>query len=120
MPSSHSGYLDLKLETGRIGYWIFLAFIYSSLHLLERVRRKDPVRAWFFLSIELYAVLINLLDTHWIVLTFFWLLYLIVVAESVRYSYPSGARAPAPVAAVQAARVGPSRRLARFGRSAPQ
>ena len=24
MPSSHSGYLELKLETGRIGYWIFL------------------------------------------------------------------------------------------------
>ena len=42
MPSSHSGYLELKLETGRIGYWIFLVFIYSSLHLLERVRRKDP------------------------------------------------------------------------------
>ena len=36
MPSSHSGYLELKLETGRIGYWIFLVFIYSSLHLLER------------------------------------------------------------------------------------
>jgi O-antigen ligase len=112
MPSSHSGYLDLKLETGRIGYWIFLAFIYSSLHLLERVRRIDPVRAWCFLSIELFGVLINLLDTHWIVLTHFWFLYLIVVAESVRYSYPSGAPSPAPVAAVQAARVGPSRRLA--------
>ena len=60
--------MELKLETGRIGYWIFLVFIYSSLHLLERVRRKDPVRAWFFLSIELFAVLINLLDSNWLVL----------------------------------------------------
>ena len=50
MPSSHSGYLELKLETGRIGYWIFMVSIYSSLHLLERVRRIDPVRAWLFLS----------------------------------------------------------------------
>jgi len=120
MPSSHSGYLDLKLETGRIGYWIFLVFIYSSLHLLERVRRKDPVRAWCFLSIELFAVLINLLDTHWIVLTHFWFLYLIVVAESVRYSWPSGAPSPSPSAGVQAARVRPSRRLARFAGTAPQ
>jgi exopolysaccharide production protein ExoQ len=120
MPSSHSGYLELKLETGRIGYWIFLMFIYSSLHLLERVRRKDPVRAWCFLSIELFAVLINLLDSHWIVLTHFWFLYLIVVAESVRYSGPSGAPSPSPAAGVQGARLKPSRRLARFAGTAPQ
>jgi exopolysaccharide production protein ExoQ len=97
MPSSHSGYLELKLDTGRIGYWIFLVFIYSSLHLLERVRRIDPVRAWCFLSIQLFAVMINLLDSNWLVLTHFWLLYLVVVAESVRYSLPSSSPAPAAV-----------------------
>ncbi|PWT80159.1 MAG: hypothetical protein C5B58_12190 [Acidobacteria bacterium] len=112
MPSSHSGYLELKLETGRIGYWIFLVFMFSSLHFIERVRRKDPMRAWCLLSIELFAVLINLVDSHWFVLTPFWLLYLMVVAESVRYSYLSGAPSPAPVPVVQAARVGPRRRLA--------
>src|SRR5258708_40297648 len=120
MPSSHSGYLELKLETGRIGYWIFLVFIYSSLHLLERVRRKDPVRAWFFLSFGLFAVLINLLDSNWLTVTHFWLLYLIVVAESVRHSWPSRVPAPTPAGAVQAVRVGPVRRLARFARGAPQ
>jgi exopolysaccharide production protein ExoQ len=120
MPSSHSGYLELKLETGRIGYWIFLVFIYSSLHLLERVRRIDPVRAWYFLTIELFAVLINLLDSNWVVLEQFWLLYLIVVAESIRYSWPSRVPSRARVGAVQAVRVGPSRRLARFAGSAPQ
>jgi exopolysaccharide production protein ExoQ len=113
MPSSHSGYLELKLDTGRIGYWIFLVMIYSSLHVLERVRRVDPVRAWCFLSIEMFAVLINFVDSHWIVLTHFWLLYLLVVAESVRYSYASEAPSPAPVAGSQATRVAPSRRLAR-------
>jgi exopolysaccharide production protein ExoQ len=97
MPSSHSGYLELKLETGRVGYWIFLVFIYSSLHLLERVRRIDPVRAWCYLSIQLFAVMINLLDSNWLVLTHFWLLNLIVVAESVRYSLPSSSPAPAAV-----------------------
>jgi O-antigen ligase len=102
MPSSHSGYLELKLETGRIGYWIFLVFIYSSLHLLERVRRKDPVRAWCFLSIQLFAMMINLLDSNWLVLTHFWFLYLIVVAESIHLSWPSKAPSPATAAAVQA------------------
>jgi exopolysaccharide production protein ExoQ len=116
MPSSHSGYLELKLETGRIGYWIFLVFIYSSLHLLERARRKDPVRAWCFLSIEFFAVMANLLDSGWLQLTHFWLLFLIVVAESVRYSWPNVASSPAPVEAVQAVRVEPGRR---FARSAP-
>jgi hypothetical protein len=120
MPTSHSGYLELKLETGRIGYWIFLVFIYSSLHLLERVRRKDPVRAWCFLTIELFALLDNLLDSGWLALSHFWLLYLILVAETVRYSWPSSAPSPAPVGAVQAIRIGPSKRLARFARRAPQ
>jgi O-antigen ligase len=120
MPSSHSGYLDLKLETGRIGYWIFLVFIYSSLHLLERVRRINPARAWCFLSVELFAVLVNLVDTYWLVLDHFWLLYLIVVAESVRYSWPNRTPSPAPVGSVQTVRVGLSGRLARFARSAPK
>lgn len=114
MPSSHSGYRELKLETGRIGYWIFLFFIFSSLHLIERVRRIDTVRAWFYLSLELFAVLINLLDSGWLILSHFWLLYLIVVAESIRYSWAS---APAPVEAVQ---FGPRRRLARFAGGAPR
>ena len=88
MPSSHSGYMETKLELGRIGYWIFLIFIYSSLHVLERVRRKDPWRAWLFLSFELFAVMVNLLDSNWLSITHFWLLNLIVVAESVRLSWP--------------------------------
>jgi exopolysaccharide production protein ExoQ len=112
MPSSHSGYLELKLETGRIGYAIFLIFIYSSLHLLERVRRKDPVRAWCYLSIELAAILMNLTDSNWVVLNSLWMIYLFLVAEAVRVSLPSKVPGPrqAPVQAVKRGflRVGPS------------
>jgi hypothetical protein len=97
MPSSHSGYLELKLETGRIGYWIFLVFIYSSLHLLERVRRKAPVRAWCYLSIELFAILINLTDSNWLVLNSGWMLCLFMVADSVRFSLPSKVPDPGQV-----------------------
>ena len=120
MPSSHSGYRELKLETGRIGYWIFLIFVYSSLHLLERVRRIDPVRAWLFLSVELFAVLSNLLDSSWLTLTHFWVLYLIVVAESVRCAWPGRERAPSSIASVQAVGTSPRRRFARIVGGAPQ
>jgi exopolysaccharide production protein ExoQ len=122
MPSSHSGYLELKLETGRIGYWIFLVFIYSFLHLLEQVRRKDPVRAWLYLSIGMFAIFINLLDSNWLGLNSIWILYLLVVAETVRFSLPS--KVPNPVAQVSVQAKGdaigrrPPRRV-RFGSSAP-
>ena len=97
MPSSHCGYLELKLETGRIGYWIFLVFIYSSLHLLERVRRKAPVRAWFYLSIQLFALLIDLTDSNWLVLNCLWMLYLFVVVEAVHFSLPGKVPDPGQV-----------------------
>jgi exopolysaccharide production protein ExoQ len=111
MPSSHSGYLELKLETGRIGYWIFLVFIYSSLHLLERVRRKAPARAWCYLSIELFGILINLIDSHWLVLNALWMIYLFVVVETVHFSLPSTVPDPGQVP-VQVAK---KRRFLRIG-----
>jgi exopolysaccharide production protein ExoQ len=112
MPSSHSGYRELKLETGRIGYWIFMVFIYSSLHLIERVRRIDPLRARFYLSVQLFAVLSNLLDSSWLVLTHFWLLYVIVTAETVRFSLMSAGRVAAPVGPAQVVQRGRLARLA--------
>jgi hypothetical protein len=57
--------------------------------------------------------MINLLDSNWLVLDHFWLLYLIVVAESVRFSLANKAPSSALVGAVQAVQVGPRRRLAR-------
>jgi hypothetical protein len=120
MPSSHSGYMELKLETGRFGYWIFLVFLYSSLHLIERVRRIDPVRAWLYLSLQLFAVLSNLLDSSWLTLTHFWLVYIVVTAESVRFSLLGAERAPASVGAVQAVRVGRRGRLPRLASGAPR
>jgi O-antigen ligase len=86
MISSHSGYLELRLDTGAIGYWIFLAFVYASLHFIEYVRRKDPIRAWMFLAISMYIILLNLLESVWLQMIPLWMLYLIVVGEVVRSS----------------------------------
>lgn len=77
--------MELRLETGRIGYFIFLIFIYATLHLVERVRRKDFARAWIYLSIIFFAQLINLTDSYWLVLDHLWVLYLIIVGDMIRY-----------------------------------
>jgi len=84
MVSTHSGYLELRLDTGRIGYWLFMVFIYASLHYLEPVRRKDPIRAWLFISIATYILLLNMLESIWINMNPLWIIYLIVVGESVQ------------------------------------
>ena len=89
MSSSHSGYLELRLDTGSIGYWIFLVFVYSSLHSFEMVRRKDPVRAWLYMAIASYVIFLNFIDSVWISLNGLWILYLIVVAEGIRTALPN-------------------------------
>jgi exopolysaccharide production protein ExoQ len=83
MPSSHSGYLELRLDTGYVGYFIFLVFVYSSLHSLEMVRRVDPARAWLYMSLACYVIFVNFIDSIWISGNDLWILYLIVVAESI-------------------------------------
>jgi len=83
MPSSHSGYLELRLDTGYVGYFIFLVFVYSSVHSLEMVRRVDPARAWLYMSLACYVMFVNFIDSIWISENDLWILYLIVVAESI-------------------------------------
>ncbi len=86
MVSAHSGYLELRLDTGRIGYWIFLVFIYASLHVLERIRRKDPTRAWLYMAISMYVILMNLMESIWLQTFPIWILYLVMVGASVHGS----------------------------------
>jgi exopolysaccharide production protein ExoQ len=105
MNSSHSGYLELKLETGRIGYWIFLIFIFSTLHRLDAVMRRNPRSAWFYTSTVLFALMLNLLDSLWLGLNHLWVLYLLVVAEAVRYSIASPSESASKQARPRSGRV---------------
>lgn len=93
MISTHSGYLELRLDTGRIGYWLFMVFVYASLHFIEPVRRASPIRAWLFLSITSYVLLLNFIEAVWINMGPLWILYLIVVGESVRIALSEKANA---------------------------
>ena len=89
MPSAHNGYFDTMLDTGHIGLILFVIFIFTTLHAIGRVAERDGTRAWLLLSIALFIILVNFLETGWMrgddVL---WLMFVVVVAEAGRYWQP--------------------------------
>jgi O-antigen ligase len=90
MPSAHSGYLDTMLDTGYVGFALFVAFIIATLHAIGRVADRDRARAWLVLSLALFVILTNFLESGWMHgQDILWLTFAIVVAEIARYSPPS-------------------------------
>jgi hypothetical protein len=89
MPSGHSGYWDTILELGDVGYFFLIMFIMSTLHGLGRVADRDPIRAWLLLSLALFVIITNMIESVW---TrggdLNWLMFLLVVAEIARFCGP--------------------------------
>jgi O-antigen ligase len=104
MPHAHNGYLDVRLETGIIGFALFVSFIITTLYAIGRVANGNPVRAWIMLSLALFVILDNFLETVWMRgFGFLWVVFVIVAAEAGRYSRPVlptraayGSRTPRP------------------------
>ncbi len=86
MTGSHSGYLDVRLETGILGYSLFIAFLAATIHSIDRVVRKDGMRGWLLLSIAFYVMTTNILETIWLYNDPLWLLFLFVGADALRFS----------------------------------
>jgi len=57
--------LDVRLETGLIGFALLASFIITTLYAIRRVAGRDPVRAWMVLSLALFVILDNFLETVW-------------------------------------------------------
>jgi O-antigen ligase len=98
---AHNGYYDTTLQMGYIGYALLVIFIVATLHAIGRVADRDPVRAWIVLSLALFVILSNYLESLWMRgFEFLWVVFLIVAAEIARYSYfpvtraASGSRTP--------------------------
>ena len=87
MTGSHSGYLDVKLETGYFGYALLIFFILATFHPIGRVARTDLFRAWILLSLALFIVLTNMLETVWFCSDPLWVVFLLVVADATRYRH---------------------------------
>lgn len=89
MPNAHSGYYDTTLEMGYIGYALLVIFIIATLHAIGRVADRNPARAWLTLSVALYIIMWNYLETLWMHgFEFLWVVFLIVAVEIGRYWQP--------------------------------
>jgi exopolysaccharide production protein ExoQ len=88
-PNGHNGYYDTKLELGFVGFAFLLIFITATLHATGRVADRDFARAWLVLSLALYVILYNFLESLWMLgFEFEWLIFLILVAEIGRCYQP--------------------------------
>jgi O-antigen ligase len=89
MPEAHNGYLDTILDTGYIGLVLFLVFVFTTLHAIGRVADRDPARAWLLLSIVLFIILVNFLESGWMRgADALWLMFVVVAAEAGRHWQP--------------------------------
>jgi O-antigen ligase len=89
MPNAHNGYYDTMLETGYVGLVFLLVFIIATLHAVGRVAERDPARAWLLLSLALFVILYNFLESVWVRgFEFLWVVFVIVAAEIGRYWQP--------------------------------
>src|SRR5262249_13020999 len=104
MPNSHNGYYDVLLELGYVGFAALAAFIFATLHGIGRVAGRNPSRAWLMLSLAIFIILYNYLESLWVRgFEFLWVVFLIIAAETARHWQPSplagaayGARSPGP------------------------
>jgi exopolysaccharide production protein ExoQ len=89
MPNGHNGYYDTMLDMGYLGLAFLLVFISATLHAVGRVADRDPARAWLVLSLALYVLIYNFLESLLMRgFEFEWLVFLILAAEIGRYWQP--------------------------------
>ncbi|HEY2528479.1 MAG TPA: O-antigen ligase family protein [Xanthobacteraceae bacterium] len=89
MPNAHNGYYDTMLELGYVGLVFLLVFVIGILHGVGRVADRDPARARLLLSLALFVILYNFLESLWMRgFEFLWVVFLIVAAEISRYWQP--------------------------------
>jgi O-antigen ligase len=89
MPNAHNGYYDTMLEMGYIGLALLLSFIITTLHAIGRMADRDHARAWLVLSLALFIICYNYLESLWMRgFEFLWVVFLLLAAEIGRYWQP--------------------------------
>ncbi len=93
MPNAHNGYYDTILELGYVGLGLLILFILTTLHRLAGV--VDFRRMWLLLSIALYVIMYNCLETIWMHGSEpLWVVFMIVAVEVARHTQPDSAEFP--------------------------
>jgi O-antigen ligase len=82
MPTAHNGYYDTMLEMGYVGLTLLLIFVTATLHGIGRVADRDPARAWLMLSLIIFSIFYNFLETTWMHGgDLLWVVFTVVAAE---------------------------------------
>lgn len=89
MPHAHNGYLDTLLEMGPVGLALLVIFIVATLHAIGRMAQHQTAGAWLVLSLALFIVIYNFLESTWMhSFDIAWVVFLILAAEISRYREP--------------------------------
>ncbi|MDX2205228.1 MAG: O-antigen ligase family protein [Hyphomicrobiaceae bacterium] len=85
MPHGHNGYLDVRAELGYAGILILAYFLIKVCNMLGEVARVDYWRAWYLLTIAVFVMLINLVESSWFRgADPIWMIFMFVVVETGR------------------------------------
>ncbi|MGJ4949758.1 O-antigen ligase family protein [Bradyrhizobium sp. HKCCYLS20291] len=110
MPNSHNGYYDAMLELGYFGLAFLLMFLAATVHVIGRVMDHDYKRAWILLSVALFVMIYNFLETLWLrAFDVSWVLFVLVAVDAARYWRRSTVSVPAPRPQETQVRAGRSR-----------
>ncbi|GLH79959.1 hypothetical protein SSBR45G_48680 [Bradyrhizobium sp. SSBR45G] len=109
MPNSHNGFYDTMLELGYVGLALLLAFLAATVHVIGRVMKHDFKRAWILLSIALFVMIYNFIETLWLrAFDVTWVAFVLVTVEAARYwsrsPLSTPIRRPMPTRAVHSVR----------------
>jgi O-antigen ligase len=89
MPNAHNGYYDTLLEMGRFGLALLFFFILATLHAIGRMADRDRGRAWVALSVALFVIMYNGLESTWMRgFEFLWVVFLVLAVDIARYWQP--------------------------------
>lgn len=90
MPNAHNGYYDTMLEMGYAGLALLLGFIIATIHAIGRIADRYPARARVLLSLALFVVMYNFLESLWMRgFEFLWVVFVIVAGDVARYWQPA-------------------------------
>jgi exopolysaccharide production protein ExoQ len=85
MPHAHNGYYDTMLDMGYVGLTLLVIFIAATLHGIGRIADRDPARAWLMLSLVIFTIFYNFLETTWMHGgDLLWVVFTVVAAETGR------------------------------------
>jgi exopolysaccharide production protein ExoQ len=99
MPNAHNGYYDTMLELGYVGLGLLLIFLITTLHVIGRVAERDWTRAWLLLTLALFIMIYNFLESLWLrAFDTSWVVFMICAVEAARYWRPPPAQRAARAA----------------------